>query len=106
MKYFLMSALIFASISHGATIAVIDSGVDVEHRDFAGKLWINPGETPDNGRDEDQNGYQDDVYGWNFAENNNLVIDRKYIGTFSEDPRKFFEIQGKMFLNQATPEEI
>ena len=105
MKHLLLCVLAAGALN-AATIAVIDSGVDVEHRDFVGKLWLNPSEVADNGRDEDNNGYQDDVYGWNFAENNNFVIDRKYLGTFSDDPKKFFEIQGKMFLGQATKEDI
>ncbi len=90
----------------GARIAVIDSGTDVEHTDLLPKVWMNAAEVADNGRDDDRNGYQDDIYGWNFAESNNQVIDRKYLGTFSNDPYKFFEIQGKLFLNQATAEEI
>ena len=105
MKHLLLCVLAAGALN-AATIAVIDSGVDVEHRDFAQKLWINPLEIANNGRDEDKNGYQDDVFGWNFAENNNMVIDRKYIGTFSDDPYRFFDIQGKMFLNQASTEEI
>ena len=106
MKLF-MSALLFISTQvMGATIAVIDSGVDIEHKDLLTKLWVNSAEVADNGRDEDKNGYQDDVNGWNFAEQNNLVIDRKYIGTFSQDPYKFFEIQGKMFLNRASEAEV
>jgi subtilisin family serine protease len=47
-------------------VAVIDSGVDTEHPDFTGRLWTNPGETPGNGRDDDGNGYVDDIHGWNF----------------------------------------
>lgn len=104
MRYFLLSLMMGMSVE-AATIAVIDSGVDVEHRDFVGKIWMNPTEIADNNRDEDRNGYQDDVYGWNFAENNNLVIDRSYLGTFSNDPRKFFEIQGRMFMGTATQED-
>ena len=104
MRYFLLSLMMGMSVE-AATIAVIDSGVDVEHRDFVGKIWMNPTEIADNNRDEDRNGYQDDVYGWNFAENNNLVIDRSYLGTFSNDPRKFFEIHGRMFMGTATQED-
>ncbi|WKN42413.1 S8 family peptidase [Tunicatimonas pelagia] len=48
------------------TVAVIDSGVDIEHEDLQGKLWINQDEVAGNGIDDDQNGYVDDVYGWNF----------------------------------------
>lgn len=105
MRYFLLSLMMGMSVE-AATIAVIDSGVDVEHRDFINHIWVNPTEIADNNRDEDRNGYQDDVYGWNFAENNNLVIDRSYLGTFSNDPYKFFEIQGKMFMGTATQEDI
>lgn len=102
MKKALWILLLASSQVMGSTIAVIDSGVDVEHKDLVNNLWMNALETPDNSRDEDGNGYQDDVYGWNFAEQNNLVIDRKYIGTFSADPYMFFQIQGRMFLNRAT----
>ena len=105
MRYFLLSLMMGLSVE-AATIAVIDSGVDTEHRDFVNHIWMNPTEIADNNRDEDRNGYQDDVYGWNFAENNNLVIDRSYLGTFSNDPYKFFEIQGKMFMGTATQEDI
>lgn len=102
MKYVLGMMLILSSYTHAATIAVIDSGVDVEHNDLVNNIWMNENEIADNGRDEDANGYQDDIYGWNFAESNNLVIDRKYLGTFSDDPRKFFAIQGRSFLGTAT----
>lgn len=47
-------------------IAVIDGGVDTAHADLRANLWVNPRETPGNGRDDDDNGYIDDVYGWNF----------------------------------------
>jgi len=51
-------------------IAVIDSGIDLDHPDLADKLWINQAETPGNGVDDDQNGYIDDVRGWNFVAGN------------------------------------
>lgn len=105
MKLFLALTLFSVVSARAATIAVIDSGVDVEHKDLISNLWTNPVDLPDNLRDEDKNGYQDDFYGWNFAEGNNKVIDRKYIGTFSNDPYKFFEIQGRSFLGQATEED-
>ncbi|WP_209329055.1 S8 family peptidase [Lunatimonas salinarum] len=47
-------------------VAVIDSGVDIEHEDLKGKIWVNKGEIPGNGIDDDKNGYVDDVHGWNF----------------------------------------
>jgi subtilisin family serine protease len=47
-------------------VAVIDSGVDVNHEDLQGKIWINTKEIADNGIDDDNNGYIDDIFGWNF----------------------------------------
>lgn len=47
-------------------VAVIDSGIDIEHEDLREVVWINSDEIPDNGIDDDNNGYVDDVYGWNF----------------------------------------
>lgn len=51
------------------TVAILDSGVDVTHEDLTANVWQNEGETPDNGADDDRNGYTDDVYGWNFLGN-------------------------------------
>ena len=56
-------------------VAIIDSGVDIEHPELASKIWINQDEIPDNQIDDDQNGYVDDVHGWNFlgdSQNENL----------------------------------
>lgn len=47
-------------------VAVIDSGFDIHHEDLKDRLWVNPGEIAGNGRDDDGNGYVDDVHGWNF----------------------------------------
>ncbi|MEP1150287.1 MAG: S8 family peptidase [Balneola sp.] len=47
-------------------VAVIDSGTDIEHEDLADNIWINGDEIPGNGIDDDENGYIDDVHGWNF----------------------------------------
>jgi len=50
-------------------VAVLDSGVDFEHEDLQSVMWTNPGEIPGNGKDDDQNGYIDDIHGWNFIGN-------------------------------------
>ena len=50
-------------------VGVIDSGVDIEHEDLKGKIWVNEDEIPGNGIDDDKNGYVDDVHGWNFLGN-------------------------------------
>lgn len=47
-------------------VAVIDSGVDTEHEDLNDQLWVNEDEIPDNGIDDDNNGFIDDIHGWNF----------------------------------------
>lgn len=52
--------------SRTVVVAVIDSGVDIEHEDLKDNIWINEDEVAGNGLDDDNNGYVDDVHGWNF----------------------------------------
>ncbi len=52
--------------SETVVVAVIDSGVDVDHEDLQGSIWVNENEIPGNGLDDDKNGYVDDINGWNF----------------------------------------
>ena len=47
-------------------VGVVDSGVDIEHPDLQGRIWTNAKEIPGNGIDDDNNGFIDDVHGWNF----------------------------------------
>lgn len=59
-------------------VAIIDSGTDIYHEDFAGNIWINEDEIPDNNIDDDGNGYVDDIHGWNFiggADGSHVVDD-------------------------------
>ena len=62
-------------------VAVIDSGVDVTHPDLANNIWRNPGEVAANGRDDDGNGYVDDVVGWDFAMGDANPDDDSFHGT-------------------------
>ncbi len=67
-------------------VAVIDSGVDIEHEDLSDLIWVNDDEIPGNGIDDDNNGYIDDIHGWNFLGNasgehvhgENLEVTRLY----------------------------
>lgn len=66
-------------------VGVIDSGVDIEHEDLDDVIWTNKDEIPNNGVDDDKNGYIDDVHGWNFlgdivAENMEYVRYLKKLG--------------------------
>lgn len=71
-------------------VAVIDTGIDVNHEDLKANLWTNPGETgldskgkdkSTNGIDDDGNGFVDDVYGWNFVSNSKDLTDNHGHGT-------------------------
>jgi thermitase len=62
-------------------VGVIDTGVVTNHEDLIGHVWINPGEIPGNGIDDDANGFIDDTFGWNFASNNSNVSDVYSHGT-------------------------
>ncbi len=57
------------------TVAVLDSGVEVDHPGLVKNRWKNVNEVPNNGKDDDGNGYIDDVYGWNFIGGKNADID-------------------------------
>jgi subtilisin family serine protease len=76
-------------------VAVIDSGFDFDHPDLKGRVWINENEIPDNGIDDDDNGYIDDIHGWNFIGNSDgekimyetyeeVRLYRKYYPLFKE----------------------
>ena len=88
-------------------VAVLDSGVEVDHQGLLKNMWKNPNEIPNNGKDDDGNGYIDDVYGWNFIGGKNGDIDvdnmevtrvvKKYKPLFEgDDSAKNKENQAKM----------
>lgn len=56
-------------------VGVLDSGVQVDHPGLVKNIWSNPNEVPGNGKDDDGNGYIDDVHGWNFIGGKNGDVD-------------------------------
>ena len=52
-------------------VGIVDSGVDIRHEDLQGQIWVNPKEIAGNGKDDDNNGYIDDINGWNFLGDSN-----------------------------------
>jgi cell wall-associated protease len=100
------SFLIVSLQANSTTIAIIDSGIDMGHEAISSYAWNNPVDIPQNNRDEDGNGYQDDFFGWNFAESNNEVIDYSYLGLLNDDIKKFFDIQAKLMIGEATDDEM
>ncbi|MBN1601842.1 MAG: choice-of-anchor D domain-containing protein [Chitinispirillaceae bacterium] len=62
-------------------IGIIDTGIDYVHPDLAANIWTNPGEIANNGIDDDNNGYTDDIHGWDFAYDDSNPTDGHYHGT-------------------------
>ncbi|RUL88709.1 S8 family serine peptidase [Tautonia sociabilis] len=67
--------------SSDVTVAIIDTGVDTSHVELAGNIWTNIGEIPNNSIDDDNNGYVDDVNGWDFVDGDNIPQDDDSHGT-------------------------
>ena len=59
-------------------VAVVDGGVDTAHPDLQGSFWINSGEIPGNGIDDDNNGYVDDYYGYNFVDDTGVIAPTRH----------------------------
>lgn len=71
-------------------VAVIDTGVDITHEDLKKHIWTNHGEIPGDGIDNDDNGYIDDINGWDFYNNDNTVYSAQYdrsTNTYNSDPK-------------------
>ncbi|AIW15532.1 S8 family peptidase [Vibrio tubiashii] len=74
-------------------VAVLDSGVDIDHEDLKNKLWTNEDEIPGNGIDDDGNGYIDDVHGWNFLGNSlGINVDQDTLEV-TREYKKYLELK-------------
>lgn len=62
-------------------VAVIDTGVNYAHAEFAGRIWRNTDEVAGNGRDDDGNGFVDDIRGWDFVDSDTTPLDGNGHGT-------------------------
>ncbi|MGE4515112.1 MAG: S8 family serine peptidase, partial [Chryseobacterium sp.] len=92
-------------------VGVLDSGVQVDHPGLAKNIWSNPNEVPGNGKDDDGNGYIDDVHGWNFigGKNGDIDIDNMEVTRVVAKYKPVFEGEDstKNKANQAKmPEEF
>ncbi len=87
-------------------VAVLDSGMDLEHEDLKGVLWTNTDEIPNNGKDDDNNGYVDDIHGYNFlGDSYNEQLEyvrmlRLNIGDASE------RAEARLLLDKEYPEAV
>ncbi len=74
-------------------VGVLDGGVEVDHPGLAKNMWKNPNEVPNNGKDDDNNGYIDDVYGWNFAggKNGDISVDNLEVTRVVKKYKPIFE---------------
>lgn len=76
-----------ASRDDDIIVAVIDTGIQYDHEDLRDHIWRNPKEIPNNGIDDDDNGYPDDAFGWNFQDGNKYTYSHmNALPVFSLDP--------------------
>jgi len=94
--------------SETVIVAIIDSGVDIDHEDLVDNIWINEDEIAGNKIDDDNNGYIDDIYGWNFLGNDRgeniknetlelTRIYRKYSGLFGSELENLADQERELF---------
>lgn len=108
----LCSLFVFLLLSHGGTsalyaaptVAIVDSGVDFRHKDLEKYQFFNPSEVL-NGRDTDNNGYEDDRSGWNFVTMSPQTFDANSFPFFEEDFYRYYEVRRKRSLKISNEAE-
>ena len=90
--------LLIGKSSQKVIVAVLDSGVDYEHEDLKDVMWINEDEIPNNGIDDDNNGYIDDIHGWNFLGNSN----GENVAFANIEMTRMYKMYHKQFENKDT----
>ena len=93
--------------SKPVVVAIIDSGVDHEHEDLKGNMWVNEAEIPNNGIDDDKNGYIDDIHGWNFigGKSGNVIEDNMEYVRILSNLKKDFESADSTQAKADRPED-
>ena len=79
-QFWAASSNSFNYLGHRPVIAILDTGVDINHPDLADNIWTNPNEDED-GTDTDRNGFKDDLHGWDFVNQTNRIGDYNGHGT-------------------------
>jgi len=78
--------------SKTVVVTTIDSGIDTTQKDLAPVLWVNPKEIPGNGKDDDHDGYVDDVHGWDFLGGKDGKVDN---AETEEEVRQYYKLKDK-----------
>lgn len=86
--------------SKTVVVTTVDSGIDTTQKDLESILWVNPGEIPANGKDDDHDGYVDDVHGWDFLGGRDGKVD--YTET-TEEVRQYYRLKGEFANDTVAP---
>jgi len=100
--------LLKGKTSQTVVVAVIDSGIDAEHEDLKDIMWVNADEIPNNGKDDDNNGYIDDIHGWNFiggADGKNVAHDNLEVTRLYRDLHKVYKDSDQSQLSKKAKKE-